>query len=186
MLKSTPSHTSKQFNWRLKTRWIKPEIFKDEAFAECSIQARLLLFGLWCLANNDGWLPDRPRKIRMLILPYDNFDVDALLAELDAVGFIRRADGGIQCSDWRYWQGFQRTIPRLWHKLRLSVFERDNYTCQYCGKFTDKPQADHVMPISRGGSDTLDNLVTACPQCNMSKGDRTPDEWQAIKSGWGY
>lgn len=70
---------------------------------------------------------------------------------------------------------FHRKIhPRpesgLWRWLRLKVWERDNWTCQYCGSTDrDNLQVDHIMPISRGGSNKLKNLVTACRPCNISK-----------------
>lgn len=51
--------------------------------------------------------------------------------------------------------------------------------CVYC--FRVGTTHDHVIPLSRGGSDTPDNIVIACHSCNASKGPRTPDEWrQAI------
>ena len=58
---------------------------------------------------------------------------------------------------------------------RHLVFKRDRHTCQYCG---DKGELtlDHVMPQSRGGQDTWENLVTACSPCNHSKANRTPGE----------
>lgn len=57
-------------------------------------------------------------------------------------------------------------------QLRHIVFERDSFTCQYCG---DKGNAktlfiDHVKPVRFGGTNDIDNLVTACPKCNTLKG----------------
>ncbi len=67
--------------------------------------------------------------------------------------------------------------PRPVVKLtRYEVFRRDNYTCQYCGKPTLRPTIDHVIPRHRGGTYTWDNLVTACSECNLRKGGRTPEE----------
>lgn len=60
--------------------------------------------------------------------------------------------------------------------VRRGVFERDSHTCQYCGS-TERLSLDHVVPWSRGGKDTADNLVTACRSCNSKKNARTPDEW---------
>ncbi len=61
---------------------------------------------------------------------------------------------------------------------RRSVLMRDNHTCQYCG--TSGAQAsltlDHLLPRSRGGQTTWENVVIACRTCNMRKGDRTPEE----------
>ena len=68
-----------------------------------------------------------------------------------------------------------RPRPRV--KLtRREVFIRDSYTCQYCGRQMHDLTIDHVVPRSRGGHDTWDNLVLACVQCNVRKGDRTPIE----------
>ncbi len=69
----------------------------------------------------------------------------------------------------------KRPRPRV--KLtRYEVFRRDNFTCQYCGKRTSRLTIDHVIPRQRGGAYCWENLVTACPQCNMRKGNRTPEE----------
>lgn len=61
---------------------------------------------------------------------------------------------------------------------RSAVFERDNSTCQYCGKRFAKSQLtlDHVHPQSRGGGESWENLVVACLRCNVRKGNRTPEE----------
>jgi 5-methylcytosine-specific restriction endonuclease McrA len=71
-------------------------------------------------------------------------------------------------------------IPR---RLRLpcsrrGVLARDRDTCQYCGIQPGRGQltVDHVIPRSRGGGTTWDNVVTACRECNHRKGGRTPDE----------
>ena len=54
---------------------------------------------------------------------------------------------------------------------RRAVFARDRHRCQYCG--SDRHLTlDHVVPRSRGGEDTWDNLVTSCAPCNRKKGDR--------------
>jgi len=58
---------------------------------------------------------------------------------------------------------------------RKNIMKRDRHTCQYCGVRSDLT-LDHVMPKSRGGKDTWENLVTACNKCNVKKGDRTPGE----------
>lgn len=58
---------------------------------------------------------------------------------------------------------------------RKNVLRRDRYHCQYCGSREDLT-IDHILPKSRGGPDTWENLVTACVPCNNRKGNRTPDE----------
>ena len=59
---------------------------------------------------------------------------------------------------------------------RREIFVRDGYTCQYCGKRTHDLTLDHIMPRSKGGRHTWDNLVSACYECNHKKGQRTPDQ----------
>lgn len=61
---------------------------------------------------------------------------------------------------------------------RKNVLERDEHVCQYCGKHLDAGELsiDHVMPRSRGGLTTWENVVAACTRCNDRKGDRTPEE----------
>ena len=66
-----------------------------------------------------------------------------------------------------------------WQLLRAATFERDGFVCIYCGSDGEGKSlhADHVTPRSRGGVSSLENLAAACWRCNLSKRDRTPDEW---------
>ena len=68
------------------------------------------------------------------------------------------------------------------------LLERQNYICVGYGIHprcvqhltADSPiDIDHIMPISRGGANTLENLAAMCPGCNRSKSDRTQSEWEA-------
>jgi 5-methylcytosine-specific restriction endonuclease McrA len=59
---------------------------------------------------------------------------------------------------------------------RKNILRRDGYRCQYCGRSDIPLTLDHVMPISRLGEDSWENLVCACVDCNNRKGDRTPEE----------
>jgi 5-methylcytosine-specific restriction endonuclease McrA len=70
-------------------------------------------------------------------------------------------------------------VSRPRHQKRLSrseVFNRDQYTCQYCGRQTKELTLDHVIPRRRGGQHVWDNVVSACIPCNRRKGGHTPDE----------
>lgn len=80
----------------MRARNLKPGFFKNEALAECSPLARLLFAGLWCLADREGRLEDRPKRIRVELLGYDDGSVEDLLSELQEAGFILRyaASGG--------------------------------------------------------------------------------------------
>ena len=59
--------------------------------------------------------------------------------------------------------------------LRFQVFTRDGFRCRYCGRSADdgaRLQADHIHPRAKGGLDEMDNLVTACWDCNIGKSAR--------------
>ena len=75
----------------------------------------------------------------------------------------------------RYFNDRQRRKVRF---TRRNLFERDEYTCQYCG--TKLPSTDlsldHVVPRCRGGTSTWENLVVACIGCNDRKANRLPHE----------
>ena len=57
---------------------------------------------------------------------------------------------------------------------RRNILERDRHTCQYCGYKGEQLTLDHVLPRSRGGGDTWENLVTACVRCNVKKATEPP------------
>ncbi len=61
---------------------------------------------------------------------------------------------------------------------RFNIYSRDENTCQYCGKRFHRADLnlDHVVPRSRGGSTSWENVVCSCVPCNLRKGGRTPDE----------
>jgi hypothetical protein len=67
---------------------------------------------------------------------------------------------------------------RMYRPNRRNIFLRDNYTCVYCLRQleTNELSIDHILPKSRGGKETWENLTTACKSCNCLKGDRTPEE----------
>jgi 5-methylcytosine-specific restriction endonuclease McrA len=59
---------------------------------------------------------------------------------------------------------------------RKNLFRRDDHTCQYCRARSNDLTLDHVMPRSRGGGTSWENVVACCRRCNALKRDRTPDE----------
>jgi 5-methylcytosine-specific restriction endonuclease McrA len=72
-----------------------------------------------------------------------------------------------------------RRIPHQTRALsRKNILLRDRNTCQFCGRIFPSSDLtlDHVVPRSRGGRSSWENLVACCYQCNNSKGDRTPEE----------
>ncbi|MDZ4781048.1 MAG: HNH endonuclease [Planctomycetia bacterium] len=94
-------------------------------------------------------------------------------------------------EDWIRAVNFEIQVPRVIRLLaydrlpkqtvrfnRRNIFARDNNRCQYCGKRfpTSELSLDHVMPRSRGGDTTWENIVCSCVACNVRKGGRTPTE----------
>ena len=70
-------------------------------------------------------------------------------------------------------------IPRDAHRRKITrraVFARDRWTCQYCGHERGHLTVDHVIPRSKGGPSSWDNIVTCCAPCNRRKGDRLPSQ----------
>ncbi len=57
---------------------------------------------------------------------------------------------------------------------RLKIFERDGYKCHYCQKQLTRFSAtlDHIQPVSKGGDNSYDNLITACLHCNSERGNK--------------
>lgn len=78
-----------------------------------------------------------------------------------------------------------RLLHYIKHKIRhvrpnrMRIYKRDNYECIYCGS-VKQLTLDHVIPKSRGGKNTWDNLVTCCFTCNLKKGNKTPDEAKMV------
>ncbi len=67
-------------------------------------------------------------------------------------------------------------------KAKLAEYD---YKCAYCGiELLDSISADHVIPVSRGGSNTIDNIVPSCRNCNSRKNSKTPDEYIEYLKGF--
>lgn len=79
-----------------RARIIKPGFFKNEDLTDLPFEGRLLFAGLWTLADRDGRMEDRPKRIKMELFPADNLNIEALLDSLNARGFIHRYIAGNQ------------------------------------------------------------------------------------------
>jgi len=73
-----------------RSRNLKPGFFKNEDLAECTPWARLCFAGLWTLADREGRLEDRPKRIKGELFAFDSIEVEPLLAELERRKFIER------------------------------------------------------------------------------------------------
>lgn len=100
-----------------KMRGIKPEIWTDERFIELSPLARLLFIGMWNYACDNGHVEDKPKQLRLRILPSDDCDVPELLMEMIRLGMVQRS---IDCL----------TIPNLPAHQRID--KRYFTACEHC------------------------------------------------------
>ena len=64
-----------------------------------------------------------------------------------------------------------------------STIEACGGACAYCGAAGSRLTVDHVQPISKGGSNVIDNILPACSKCNSSKGDKSLLHWLIVKGG---
>jgi DnaD/phage-associated family protein len=80
-------------------------------------------------------------------------------------------------------------VRKVSNSLRFEVFQRDEHTCQYCGRKAPEVelQVDHLIPVARGGTDHFENLITSCRECNSGKSAKlikhftkgyTKEEWR--------
>lgn len=175
-----------------RARNIKPGFFKNECLAECTPWARLLAPGLWTMADREGRLEDRPKRIKAEIFPYDDLDANALLDELARCGHIIRYES--EGQRFIHINGFvdhqrphhleEKSVIPAPHGIvdkynyspisvpqRRRIYARDNYKCVICGA-GDPLHIDHIKPVSKGGTSDDKNLRTLCKDCNISKGNR--------------
>lgn len=102
--------------------------------------------------------------------------------KMSAAEFCRQFDAAVRGEPVylskfvRPWHG--RPNAQEWTKLRRAVFVRDDFTCTYCGERARRLECDHIVAVSRGGSNDMDNLTTACRPCNRAKRDKTVSEWR--------
>ncbi len=92
--------------------------------------------------------------------------------KLHSPGTTIYAPSVIKLHDFVHYQSLEVILSRK------NLLVRDNYTCQYCGRKNSPLTIDHIIPRERGGKNTWENLVMACIQCNLMKGNRTPEEAQ--------
>jgi 5-methylcytosine-specific restriction endonuclease McrA len=107
--------------------------------------------------------------------PFDAWRTLPVRADDDALPVV---GGKLRVPRVLHLHRYDRT-PRITVRLtRRNLMFRDAHQCQYCGKQPPLRELniDHVLPRSRGGPDSWENLVTACRVCNLRKGWRTPEE----------
>lgn len=144
------------------------------------------------LVLNRNWLAVRISTVkRALILlyrdlahvvtpDYETYDFNSWceLSQYDDGRVINTPSFKIKVPDVIKLVGYTRTPPMDVKFNRRNIFLRDSFTCQYCGRKAarDELTIDHVVPRSRGGKSTWENVVIACMDCNALKGSHTPEQ----------
>lgn len=85
---------------KLRCRMIQPQFFTSEQVVNCSFGARILFQGLWCLADREGRVQDRPSQIKLALFPVDKVNIERLFSELVSVGLIVRYEAEEQRCIW--------------------------------------------------------------------------------------
>lgn len=155
----------------MRARNLKPGFFQNEQLAELPIEARYLFAGLWCIADREGRLEDRPRRIKMQVFPADNIDVAALLAGLAGQKLIERytVDG----ADYIWIPSFLKH-QRPHHKEAASfipMFHDLLETPTQVRASTDLGTCEPALNPS--------SLNPESPLPPKGGGDRFPDFWEA-------
>lgn len=165
----------------------------NEQLAELPFEARLLFIYLWMLADREGRMEDRPKRIAAQALPYDRgVNAGDLLSQLCEAGLLERYE--VEGSKYIQINGFTKhqtphhkevaseipppagrpAITRHAYDVpadqRERVFCRDGYKCLKCGAL-ESLTIDHITPLSKGGDNEDANLQTLCHRCNSAKGD---------------
>jgi len=134
-----------------------------------------------CLALNASYEPltivPARRAVRLVM------DQKAEIIEADQLRSFRSAHRTLPCPVVIRLVRFVH-VPRRFRRqvTNTFLFARDDYSCMYCGRHREQLKGrqfltrDHVVPLSRGGGNTWDNVVTACSPCNNRKGNRLPKE----------
>lgn len=161
-----------------RTRNIKPGFFLNDELAELHPLARLLFAGLWTIADREGRLEDRPKRIKAEILPYDDCDVDQFLTDLHKSGFILRyiADGDnyIQIINFAKHQN-----PHIKEPISTIPAPPENQTS------TIQAQEEH--PYDPADPDPLNLKLdpdpdpdprSSCPESSLPDDDQTSPEQQ--------
>lgn len=168
------------------TTWFRfyHEIIDDPKIGTLSEPEQLLWIKVLCLASMSGGdrgniaLTDEEICFRLRIesIEFWQSSKEKFLSK----GLIQAEGDRISVTNWvrHTSHGDSGRLPIAeWRKVRAIVFARDNYTCQYCGATESSLHCDHVIPVSRGGSNEIENLVTACESCNLSKHNKTLSDW---------
>lgn len=143
----------------LNKNWIAIEVItvKQAIMLMCKHRAKAICTETYLMYDIDAWLETQPPSVEHFVkTPSIDFPAPTVIL-LNSYGDLYQAK--VKFSS-------------------MSIYRRDRFTCQYCGKRKKKDDLsiDHILPKSRNGKNTWENCVTACFKCNNTKSNRTPKE----------
>lgn len=126
---------------------------------------------VYCRNCREGFFQDQDESLCSFCEPTRRV---CLLCQKEYFGLRGKGESEIICSCCRSKFKFKHVAP--WLVLRYATFVRDSFTCVYCGRSplqdrNVKLNCDHIHPRAKGGEDRLENLATACFECNNGKLD---------------
>lgn len=175
--------SSEQFPIPFQEFWGKITALSCEA-----ITAYVLLTWYQLYQLSSGFDDDECQNISGIRYRGDRNNWERVKEELIRIGFVYR-DGKLSNPSVIPLIQKEKSEPVLrtkknrnrfiddWQRIRSRIIERDKGACVYCGSIEPKMHVDHVVPLSRGGTNDDSNLVTACRSCNVSKHAKTEREW---------
>ncbi|MFW5856684.1 MAG: HNH endonuclease [Planctomycetota bacterium] len=145
------------------------------------------------LVLNRSWMPLQVANVRRVMTllfrnhahvvcpqTFRTFDFDTWIVEGNAASerFLHTPRFRVGVPEVVVLRNFNRVVRRRIHFSRRNILDRDNHTCQYCGRRLPERELtlEHIEPVSKGGPTTWENVVLACRQCNRRKANRTPEE----------
>ena len=152
----------------MRARNIKPGFFTNEQLAEVDMTSRLLFIGLWCYADREGRFEWRVKKIKAVIFPYDNVDVEQCLCNLLSLHLITRNDnvGYIPCflkHQHPHPHEVKSTLPENPNKNNVIATTDNVMTCQ-----ADSLIPDSLIKLPTTATRT-ENIFIECFAQNASR-----------------
>ena len=141
---------------------------KMQMMSEAFQRRYIMLLCLRC-SNGDVTLQDDEVAFQLRISNEEWLDTKACFVDKGLIAI----DGSVDIVI-----GSDRPLAHEWRVIRKRIFERDDYTCQYCGSRGVRLECDHIYPVALGGGNEDSNLATACLSCNRSKRSKTLEEWK--------
>jgi hypothetical protein len=168
-----------------RARNIKPGFFANEELVELEFSTRLLFIGLWTIADREGRLEDKPKRIKMALFPADNLDVDQALTDLEQHGFILRYEvEGTQYIQILAFSKHQNPHKDEKKSVIPAPCEHHASTVQEHGKHSFNPAdsliPDSLIPEKEATASMSESSDSDQPEAVESKEKRNAIPYQAI------